>query len=139
MYTKPNNNLCYGNVFSNHPPNIIKRLPNSINDLLSNNSSSQEIFDNTKEDCQKAHDKSGYNSKLLYEQSNNGNTNSKENNAINNISNKQRKRKIIWFSPPYNKSVVINVAKIFLKPLDKHFPKNNKLHKIFNRNSVKVS
>ena len=33
-YKKPNNNLSYINVFSNHPPNIIKRLPNSINDLL---------------------------------------------------------------------------------------------------------
>ena len=132
---KPNNNLWYIIFFSNHPPNIIKRLPNSINDLLSRNSSSRTIFDNTKEDYQKARDKSGYKSKFLY----NNNTNSKEINSINNTSNKQRKRKIIWFNPPYNKSVVTNVAKIFLKLLDKHFPKNNKLHKIFNGNSVKVS
>ena len=33
-YKKSNNNLSYINVFSNHPPNIIKRLSNSINDLL---------------------------------------------------------------------------------------------------------
>lgn len=32
-----------------------------------------------------------------------------------------------------------NVAKKFLKLLDKHFPPDNKLHKIFNRNTVKVS
>ena len=63
----------------------------------------------------------------------------KENNGINNTSNKQRKCKIIWFNPPYNKSIVTNVTKIFLKLLDKHFLKNIKLHKIFNRNSVKVS
>ena len=106
-----------------------------MNDLLSRNSSSKIIFDNTKEDYQKALDKSGYKSRFLY----NNNTNSTEINSINNTSNKQRKRKIIWFNPPYNKSVVTNVAKIFLKLLDKHFPKNNKLHKIFNRNSVKVS
>ena len=31
------------------------------------------------------------------------------------------------------------MAKLFLKPFDKHFPKNNKLDKILNRNSVKVS
>ena len=102
---------------------------------LCRNSSSKEIFDNTKEDDKKALNKSGYKSKLLY----NNNTNSKENSSINNTSNKQIKRKIIWFNPPYNKSVVTNVAKSFLKLLDKHFPKNNKLHKIFNLNSVKVS
>ena len=29
-YKNPNNNLSYINVFSNHPPNIIKCLPNTI-------------------------------------------------------------------------------------------------------------
>ena len=32
-----------------------------------------------------------------------------------------------------------NIIKRFLKLSDKHFPKNSKLHKIFNRNSVKVN
>ena len=32
-----------------------------------------------------------------------------------------------------------NVAKSFLKLIDKHFPRSNKLHKIFNRNNIKVS
>ena len=50
LYKKLNNNLSYRNAFSNHPPNIIKCLSNSINDLLLRNSSSKEIFDNTKED-----------------------------------------------------------------------------------------
>ena len=131
---KLNNNLRYINVFSNHPPILIKRLPNLINDLLSRNSSSKEILDNTKEDYQKALDKSGYKSKLLY----NNNINSKENNSIKKTSNKEGERKTIWFNPPYNKYVVTNVAKIFLKLLNKHFPKNNKLHKIFNPISVKV-
>ena len=40
-YKKPKNNLSYMNFFSNHPPNIIKRLPNSTNDLLSRNSFSK--------------------------------------------------------------------------------------------------
>ena len=48
-YKKPNNNLSYINVFSNHPPNTIKRLPNSISNLLSRNSSSKDIFDKTKD------------------------------------------------------------------------------------------
>ena len=49
---------------------------------------------------------------------------------------RQRKRKIIWFNPPFNKQVTTNVAKLFLRLVDKHFPK---FHKIFNRNTIQVS
>ena len=45
---------------------------------------------------------------------------------------------IIWFNPPFNKNVSTNVAKRFLNLLDQHFPKSNKLHAIFNRNTVKA-
>ena len=50
-----------------------------------------------------------------------------------------RRRKIIWFNPPYSKSVKTNIGKNFLHLLVKHFPTNNKMHKIFNKNTVKVS
>ena len=36
-------------------------------------------------------------------------------------------------------NVATNVAKTFLSLIDKHFPKNKKLSKIFNRNTIKVS
>lgn len=36
------------------------------------------------------------------------------------------KRHIIWYNPPYNNNVNINVSKIFIKL------KTSKLHKIFN-------
>ena len=36
-------------------------------------------------------------------------------------------------------NVEINIEKVLLKPIDKHFPKTNKFHKIFNRDNVKVS
>ena len=36
-------------------------------------------------------------------------------------------------------NVTTNIAKCFLNLIDKHFPKRHKLHKIFNRNNVKVS
>ena len=39
----------------------------------------------------------------------------------------------------FNKDVATNVAKTFLQLQDKHFPRDNKLDKILNRNSVKVS
>ena len=41
---------------------------------------------------------------------------------------KVRQRKIIWFSPPYSVNVETNVGKVFV----------NLIHKIFNKNNVKV-
>ena len=52
---------------------------------------------------------------------------------------KSRQRNIIWFNPPFNKSVKTNVAKIFFRFSDKHFPRTNRLNKMFNRKTVKVS
>ena len=52
---------------------------------------------------------------------------------------KNRPRNIIWFNPPYSAYIETNVAKTFLKLIDKHFPKSHILHKVFNRNNVKVS
>ena len=34
-----------------------------------------------------------------------------------------RKRNIIWFNPPFSKSVSTNIVKYFLNLLEKHFPK----------------
>ena len=36
-------------------------------------------------------------------------------------------------------NVETNIAKTFLKRIDKYLPKTNKFHKIFNRNIVRVS
>ena len=52
---------------------------------------------------------------------------------------KNRSRNIIWFNPPYSVNVKSNIAQTFLRLIDKHFKKGNQLHKIFNRNTVKVS
>ena len=48
-------------------------------------------------------------------------------------------RIIIWFKPPFNKTVCTNVANIFLRLNNKHFPKSHRLHKILKKNTVKVS
>ena len=52
---------------------------------------------------------------------------------------RKRARKIIWFNPTFSLNLKINMAKTFLQLVDTHFPPTNKLHKIFNRNTVKVS
>ena len=127
-YKKPNDQLLYVNTSSNHPPQIIKQLPISISNRLSNNSSNKQVFDMSKGEYEKALRESGYkNVSLIY-------TDKKD------IKQKRnRSRNIIWFNPPFNKNVSTNVAKRFLNLLDQHFPKSNKLHAIFNRNTVKVS
>ena len=53
--------------------------------------------------------------------------------------NSTRRRNIIWFNPPFSKSVKTYVGKTFLNVIDEHFPPSNPLHKVFNRNNVKVS
>ena len=52
---------------------------------------------------------------------------------------RNRKRKIIWYNPPFSKNVKTKIAEEFLKLIDKHFPQRHKYHKLFNRNNVKVS
>ena len=57
--------------------------------------------------------------------------------AVTNNTN-NRKRKIIWFNPPYSLNVSTNISKKFFILLVKHFRKTHQLHKLFNRNNVKV-
>ena len=76
---------------------------------------------------QEALNKSGYTHKLEFEQPKN-----KTNKNIN------RKRNITWFNPPYSLSVKTNVGKEFLKLVDRSFPPDNPLHKLFNRQTVKL-
>ena len=126
-YTKPNNTSCYVNKKSNHPPNITKTIPKSVNKRLSSISSNAHQFDKSKQPYQKALDQAGYKHTLTYETTQNRQT------------TRTRNRNIIWFNPPFSKNVTTNVGKRFLQLIDKHFPKSNPLHKIFNRNKVKVS
>ena len=52
---------------------------------------------------------------------------------------RRKKRNTIWFIPPYSLDVKRNIARQSLCLIDKHFPKNHQLYKVFNRNNVKVS
>ena len=52
---------------------------------------------------------------------------------------RNRQRNIIWFNPLFSKNVKTNIARSFLNLVDTHSPVGHKLHKIFNRNTVKVS
>ena len=54
-------------------------------------------------------------------------------------SRKNRERNIIWFNPPYSMNVQTNIGREFLNLVSKHFPKNHRYSKIFNKNNMKVS
>ena len=86
----------------------------------------EEEFNKAKKYYENALTKSGYNVKLNYNTSTSNNKTS-------------RKRKILWFNPPFSKNVRTNVGGIFLSLIKKHFPSHSKLHKLFNKNNVKVS
>ena len=67
----------------------------------------------------------GYDHKLMFEP--------------RNEQRRNRNRKIIWYNPPFSKNVSTNVGRRFIHIIEKNFPKGSKLHKIFNKNNVKIS
>ena len=52
-YKKPNDLLLYVNTSSNHPTQIIKQVPISISNHLSNNTSNKKVFDMSKGEYEK--------------------------------------------------------------------------------------
>ena len=108
-YKKLNDNLIYISNSSNHPPQIIKHLTQTISESLSRNSSSAEIFQQSKPDYEEALKKCGYKAKLQYIQ-----PNLQQNNT------RKRTQKIICFNPPFSLNVKTNVAKMFLQLIDTH-------------------
>ena len=118
---------------SNHPPNITRNIPESINRRLSSISSNETIFNEAAPEYQQALENSGYDFKLKYKPNHeaaNSNAGGKKRN---------RKRNISWFNPPYSENVATNVGHKFLGLIDKCFPADHKLHKILNRNTIKIS
>ena len=120
-FRKGNNKLIYINKRSNHPPSIPKQLSKSIEKRISEASSNKDIFDKSIKPYKDALKESGFSETLNYIAS------------TTNKDQKNRKRKIIWFNPPFS------AGRTFLRLLSKHFPRNHTMHKIFNRNTVKIN
>ena len=129
-YTKPNNELLYVNKQSNHPPTVLSQIPNSVNERLNNISSNETVFNDAKGKYERALEQSGYNTHLSYKN---------DCQTQNQSTRKNRKRQIIWYNPPYSLSLKTNFGSKFLHLLNKHFPRQHKLHKIINKNNVKLS
>ena len=121
-YRKQNNEILYIHKQSNHPPSIIKQIPSMISKRVSDISCDSYHFNKTAPDYNTAIKKSGFNENIKYSPSQ--------------PKQRNKKRQIIWFNPPYSVNVKTNVGKLFMRLIDKHFPRH---HKLFNRNNVKLS
>ena len=128
-YCKPNNIPQYVNRFSNHPPCVIRNIPENVNKRLSSISSSEKMFESAAPQYQEAIDKSGYDFKLKFDPTA----------SEPKTKNRSRKRHILWFNPPFNSTVSTNIGKEFLNLIDECFPPSHPLAKVFNRKNVKVS
>ena len=107
-YRKPNDTPLYINKNSNHPPNIIKQLPQMIQTRLSDFSSDTHEFNEVKDQYATALSNSGFHNQLKFSKS----TPRKRN----------RKWNIIWFNPPYNQAVENNIGREFFSLINQHFP-----------------
>ena len=94
-YTKPNNVPLYVNRNSNHPPTIIKQIPQSINKRVSSLSASQPSLEATAPIYREALKNSNYNDPFTYQPRNKVNKTGTPPQA-----NSTRQRNIIWFNPP---------------------------------------
>ena len=130
-YNKSDNNPLYINILSNHPPNIIKNLLGNTSKSINTLSADETAFNKSKDLYNNALAQSGFKHKITFQKQQNTST------VTNNTKN--RKRKIIWFNPPFSLNVSTNIGKKFFSLLGKHVPKTHQLHKLFNCNNVKVS
>ena len=124
----PIDDPLYIHKHSNHPPSILRQLPVSINKRISTLSSDKETFQDAVPTYQTALGHSNFAHKLEYMHAH-----------ITHQSRRNRQRNIIWFNPPFNKNIKTNIPRNFLNLVDTHFPAGHKLHKIFKRNTFKVS
>ena len=65
-FRKPHNNLLYINKNSNHPPTILKELPNMINKRISDLSCNEEEFKKSKTQYESALKKSGFITQMTF-------------------------------------------------------------------------
>ena len=142
-YQKPNSKMNYIHRDSNHPLPIIKNNSANVNIFnkaakpynaaLRTNEHKQQIQHTKNEKPQEKAAKANHNHTTAEI-----NTPLNENRDENN-KKRTRKTNIIWFNPPFSVNVATNIGKMLFGLQHTCFPTNNKLHKILNKNTVKLS
>ena len=93
-YRKPNDEPLYINNSSNHPPSILRELPNSINKRINTLSCDKKTFDAAAPEYNEALRRSNFNVQLTYQPPN--------------ATRRTRSRNVIWYNPPFSKNVKTN-------------------------------
>ena len=113
-------------IYIYHPYTIIKELDKMINKRLSELSCNQEEFNIAKSLYEESLSESNYKASLQFEKPHYN-------------TDRNWLRKVMWFNSPFSENVKTNIWKTFLKPVKQRFPKQHKLNKIFNKNTLKLS
>ena len=127
-YRKPNQEIRYIAVHSNHPKHVKEQIPKMQELRLSTNSSSQQAFNDAAPPYNRAFAESGYNYEMAYRPP-----------SSRPPSKKKKGRSVLWFNPPFSGELQSNLTRLFLNMLLKHFKPGSELHKLFNKNNTKVS
>ena len=93
-----------------------------IEKRINKHSSTKSLLDQAKNDYNNALKKRGYNHEI------------KQTDI-----DKNRKRKRIWFKPPFCKSVKTKIGRKVTNLIEKHFNKNINLRQIINKNNIRIS
>ena len=118
----------YINNHSNHPPSILKQLQSAINKRISKLSCDQETFAAASPLVSM---KTQSYVAIATQTSITWTTTTQPTKAMH--------RRTARKDPPYSKNVKTNIERNFLNLVDKYFPKSSRFHKIFIRNTLKVS
>ena len=141
-FHKKNSSINYVKKGSNHPPQVLRNLPSGVNKRLISRSANKECFNTEKQPYQEAIYNAGFNFDLHWEEKESeANTvgDSNVDSTHTEQRKRQRRRKVIWFNPPYSDYVATQVGRIFRQLIDCHFKKGTLLGKLFNHNTLKVS
>ena len=113
------------------PPTPIhsKTTSNVNKKCLSSLSLSKETFKETAPYYEQYLSNCGYEEKLNY----------RDPTSPNLITKRKKQRNVLWFKQHYSKTVKTKIGKFFLQLIKKHFPKDHKLRKIFNKSTLKLS
>ena len=102
-YRKPGDNPLYLSVHSNHPLAILKNFPHAIEKRVSSISADRDVFATAAPTYANALAASGFPGKLAYIEKDTA------------PKNRPRRQNVIWFNPPFSKTVRTNVGAAFLR------------------------
>ena len=124
-YRKDNSVPLYIHKESNHSPHIKKGFVKMISDRISDLSSNEEVFNSVAPLYNSALRNSGFNENIKF--------------TKNRQKRRTRKRKIMFYNPPYDETISTPIGKHFLELIDKWFPVESDINRIFNKQNLKIS